>query len=443
MELNIGEKCLLELKKEVTENEYNKYLKNLLYDEKNSNEHQVYFSVDNLHIAKWIQSRYTPKITHFFESNRGVKPKVTIKVRKKETISKKNVPKSSEIANKFEYAALNPLLTFDTFVVGESNQFAYTVAKSVSENPSIQYNPLYIYGDVGLGKTHLLQAIGNYGLSCGKKVIYTTLEEFTNIFIAHIRTHTMDTFRDTFRLCDMLLIDDIQFLKGKEKTQDEFFHTFNKLHAEGKQIVLISDQPPKKISGLEDRLTSRFEWGLMADIQAPNLEMKIAITNKKCEQNKIHLNDDIVQYIATHLGDNIREIEGVIIKINAMSTLLNYKITLDFVKDAIKDHIKEKAEHVTIDDIVETVAKEFNVKPSEIKSKKRRRAVVRARRVVVYLARDLTINSMPQLALYFGLKDHSSISHMMTKVSKEMDTDKNLKMLLEELSVKVSTISML
>ncbi|HIP11448.1 MAG TPA: AAA family ATPase [Arcobacter sp.] len=231
MELNIGEKCLLELKKEVTENEYNKYLKNLLYDEKNSNEHQVYFSVDNLHIAKWIQSRYTPKITHFFESNRGVKPKVTIKVRKKETISKKNVPKSSEIANKFEYAALNPLLTFDTFVVGESNQFAYTVAKSVSENPSIQYNPLYIYGDVGLGKTHLLQAIGNYGLSCGKKVIYTTLEEFTNIFIAHIRTHTMDTFRDTFRLCDMLLIDDIQFLKGKEKTQDEFFHTFNKLHA--------------------------------------------------------------------------------------------------------------------------------------------------------------------------------------------------------------------
>ncbi|MEA1919984.1 MAG: chromosomal replication initiator protein DnaA, partial [Campylobacterota bacterium] len=346
---------------------------------------------------------------------------------------------TSVAAIKFEYMKLNPQLTFETFVVGESNQFAYTVARSVAENPSIQYNPFFIYGAVGLGKTHLLQAIGNYGLKLGKSVIYTTLEEFTNIFISHIRTQTMDRFRDTFRRCDLLLIDDIQFLGGKEKTQDEFFHTFNKLHSEGKQIVLTSDKAPKKIAGLEERLISRFEWGLMADIQAPNLEMKISIIKKKCETNQIHLNEDIVHYIATHLGDNIREIEEVIIKINALRILLHHEITLDFVQNAIKDHIKEKTENISIDDIVETVAKEFNVKPSEIKSKRRHKAVVEARRVVVYLARNLTLNSMPQLAFYFGLKDHSSISHMMTKVYKTMDADTNFKILLEELAEKIST----
>jgi len=275
-------------------------------------------------------------------------------------------------------------------------------------------------------------------LQTGKRVIYTTLEEFTNIFIAHIRTHTMDRFRDRFRSCDLLLIDDIQFLSGKEKTQDEFFHTFNKLHTDGKQIVLTSDVPPKKIKGLEERLRSRFEWGLMAGIVAPNFEMKVSIIQKKCEMNQIKLDQKIIHYIATHLGNNIREIEGVIIKIHAMSTLMQQQITLDFVKNAIADHIAKTTTEVTIDDIVQVVSKEFNVKPSDIRSKRRHRAIVEARRVVVYLARNLTVNSMPQLALYFGLKDHSSISHMLTKVYHTIDTDDNFKLLLEALSEKVS-----
>lgn len=284
--MNIGQKILIELKKEVEPNTYKKYLQNLLYDEKNSQEHIVYFLADNLHVSKWINTRYSAKIAHLFEIHNGVKPKVVIGVadKKKKPIKKKS--KQPIVVKEFEYVKLNPQLTFDTFVVGESNQFAYTVARSVAENPSIQYNPFYIYGGVGLGKTHLLQAIGNCGLKLGKRVIYITLEEFTNIFISHIRTQTMDRFRDTFRLCDLLLIDDIQFLGGKEKTQDEFFHTFNKLHSEGKQIVLTSDKPPKKITGLEDRLTSRFEWGLMADIQAPNLEMKISIIKKNVKQTR-------------------------------------------------------------------------------------------------------------------------------------------------------------
>ena len=346
--------------------------------------------------------------------------------------------KQKKTADEFNATLLNPLFTFDSFVVGESNQFAYSVAKSVSENLGTQYNPLFIYGGVGLGETHLLHAIGNYVQSLGKRVISVTLEDFTNIFISHIRTHSMDKFRDKFRACDILLIDDIQFLSQKEKTQDEFFHTFNKLHSENRQIVLISDKPPKKIIGLEERLISRFEWGLMADIHAPNLEMKISIIQKKCELSKIYLSEDIVHYLATHMGDNVREIEGAIIKINALSTLLYQEINLDFVQNAIKDHIKEKREKVTLDDIVEVISKELNVKPSDIKSKKRQKAIVHARRVVVYLARNLTLNSMPQLALYFGLKDHSSISHMMSKIYNTLETDKSFKLLLEELSEKVS-----
>lgn len=264
--MNIGQKILHELKKDVEPNEYKKYLQNLMYDKKNSQDHIIYFLADNLHMAKWVDTKYAKQIADLFEMHNGVKPKVTIDVDKREKSSIKDKTVTSVVAKKFEYMKLNPQLTFEAFVIGESNQFAYTVARSVAENPSIQYNPFFIYGAVGLGKTHLLQAIGNYGLKLGKSVIYTTLEEFTNIFISHIRTQTMDRFRDTFRRCDLLLIDDIQFLGGKEKTQDEFFHTFNKLHSEGKQIVLTSDKAPKKIAGLEERLISRFEWGLMADI---------------------------------------------------------------------------------------------------------------------------------------------------------------------------------
>ena len=334
---------------------------------------------------------------------------------------------------------INPDLTFETFVVGESNQFAYTVARSVAENLSIQYNPFFIYGNVGLGKTHLLQAVGNYSLSLGKNVIYTTLEAFTNLFIAHIRTHKMHEFRNTFRECDLLLIDDIQFLGGKEKTQDEFFHTFNQLHSMGKQIILTSDKAPKKIAGLEDRLTSRFEWGLMADIQPPGLETKIAIIQKKCELDGIELNSEIIHFIATHMGDNIREIEGTIIKLNALSSMLNQEITLDFAQNAIKDQLKEKKENVTIDDIIKIVSKELNIKPSDITSKKRTKNIVSARRTAIYLARNLTPNSMPQIAMYFGMKDHTAISHAMKKIHEIIDNDENFKVLLEELSNKIHT----
>jgi len=437
--MNIGQKILFALKKEITETEYERYIKKLLYDSKRSRSNMVYFSAPNMIIAKWVKTKYTEKIQHLFELENEIKPDIEITVGIQKNKSSSTLTKSVAEKSSTKSTYLNPSLTFDDFIVGDSNQFAYTTAKSVAEKPGMQYNPLFIYGGVGLGKTHLLQAIGNYQIDQGKTVIYTTLEQFMNSFTSHLRSQTMDRFRDKFRECDLLLIDDIQFLSRKEQTQEEFFHTFNELHNSNKQIVITADRPPNKIAGLVDRLRNRFEWGLMADIQPPGLETKIAIIQKKCELDGINLNAEIINFIATHMGDNIREIEGTIIKLNALSNMLNQEITLDFAQNAIKDQLKEKRDNVTIDDIVKIVSRELNIKPSDIKSKKRTKTVVNARRTAIYLARNLTPNSMPQIALYFGMKDHTAISHAMKKIHEIIDNDENFKVLLEELSNKIHT----
>ena len=438
--MNIGQKVLYELKKEISETEYERYIKKLVYDARRSRSNLVYFSAPNMLVAKWIKTKYTDKLKHLFEIQNEIKPEeIEITVGKQTNKASESVVKQSYEKSSSKSTYLNPSLKFDSFIVGDSNQFAYTTAKSVAEKPGQLYNPLFIYGGVGLGKTHLLQAIGNYHIDLGKTVIYTTLEQFMNTFTSHLRSQTMDRFRDKFRECDLLLIDDIQFLSRKEQTQEEFFHTFNELYNSNKQIVITSDRQPNKISGLVDRLRSRFEMGLMADIQPPGLETKIAIIQKKCELDGIHLNHEIINFIATNMGDNIREIEGTIIKLNAMSSMLNQEITLDFAQNAIKDQLKEKKENVTIDDIVKIVSKELNIKPSDIKSKKRTKNVVNARRTAIYLARNLTPNSMPQIAMYFGMKDHTAISHAMKKINEIIDNDENFKVMLEELSNKIHT----
>jgi len=436
--MNIGQKVLAELKKEIPQVEYDRYIKKLVYDTKLSKSNLAYFNAPNMIIAKWVKTKYADKIQHLFELQDGIKPQIQIGVGKiKEKKAVKTLQTNDKSSTKSTF--LNPSLTFESFIVGDSNQFAYTTAKSVAEKPGQLYNPLFIYGGVGLGKTHLLQAIGNYHINLGHKVIYTTLEQFMNSFTSHLRSQTMDRFREKFRECDLLLIDDIQFLSGKQQTQEEFFHTFNELYNANKQIVITADRVPNKIAGLVDRLKSRFEWGLMADIQPPGLETKIAIIQKKCELDGINLNSEIINFIATHMGDNIREIEGTIIKLNALSSMLNQEITLDFAQNAIKDQIKEKKESITIDDIVKIVSKELNVKPSDIKSKKRTKNVVDARRTAIYLARNLTPNSMPQIAMYFGMKDHTAISHAMKKINEIIENDENFKLLLDELSNKINT----
>ncbi|OYY55899.1 MAG: chromosomal replication initiator protein DnaA, partial [Sulfurovum sp. 28-43-6] len=335
--MNIGQKVLFELKKEISEIEYERYIKNLIYDAKRSRSNIVYFNAPNMIVAKWIKSKYADKLSHLFEVYNEVKPEIEISVGSKNQHNQSASVKQTTEKSHSKSTYLNPSLTFESFIVGHSNQFAYTTSKSVAEKPGKQYNPLFLYGGVGLGKTHLLQAIGNYHINQGKTVIYTTLEQFMNSFTSHLRSQTMDRFRDKFRECDLLLIDDIQFLSRKEQTQEEFFHTFNELYNNNKQIVITSDRQPNKIAGLVDRLRSRFEMGLMADIQPPGLETKIAIIQKKCELDGIKLNNEIINFIATNMGDNIREIEGTIIKLNALSSMLNQEITLDFAQNAIKD----------------------------------------------------------------------------------------------------------
>lgn len=438
--MGIGSKVLKKLQQEISNKEWERYIKPLVYDEKHSRSNIAQFNAPNMLIAKWIKTKYDQKIAHLFELESGIKPKVVISIASNTNDLYNKTSKTSEGETKSytKSTILNPSFTFESFIVGDSNQFAYTTAKSVAEKPGALYNPLFLYGGVGLGKTHLIQAIGNYQNALGRKVIYTTFEQFMNKFTSHLRSQTMDRFREHFRECDVLLIDDIQFLSRKEQTQEEFFHTFNELHQAKKQIVITSDRQPNKIAGLVDRLKSRFEWGLMADIQPPGLETKIAIIQKKCEIDGISLNRDIINFIASNMGNNIREIEGAIIKLNAYSGLMNQEITLEFAQNVIKDQLAEKQANVSIDDIVKSVSKELNIKLADIRSKKRTKEVANARRVAIYLARNLTPNSMPQIAVYFGMKDHTAVSHAMKKITEMIENDENFKVQLEELSNKIN-----
>ena len=432
--METGKKILEKLKLEISESEYNRYIKNLQFCNEDSRGDILIYSTNNLLSAKWIKTKYSNKLAHLYEVETGIKAEIIIQAKgKKET----KVKVTSKKERSVESTVLNPSFTFDSFVTGDSNSLSYNVAKSVAENPGSSYNPLFIYGGVGLGKTHLMQAVGNYRLNMGDKIIYNTFEQFMNRFISNIRSNTMERFRDYYRNCDILLIDDIQFISKKEQTQDEFFHTFNELHSLGKQIVITSDRPPKKIAGLVDRLKTRFEWGMLANINPPELETKIAIIKKKAMIDGIRLDDEVINFLASNLGTNIREIEGTIIKLNAMSNLLRQKIDLEFAKNAIEDYMGEKKKSISIDDIVKIVSQELNVKPSDIVSKKRAKKIVEARRVSIYLARNLTPNSMPQIAVYFGMKDHSAISHTMKKIESILEEDENFKVLVDEISNKI------
>lgn len=424
------------IKKESNEQDYERYLKQLVYKKISSDENIAIFEVSNKYIASWIKSKYTELIQHCFEIYNGSKPKIEIKLAG-EKKSKKEIIKEQVENETAESSILNPSYTFKSFVVGPSNQMAYNASLAVSNKPGILYNPLFIYGGTGLGKTHLLQAIGNQALENGKTVIYVTIEQFMNDFTFSIKNKNMEHFRAKYRNCDVLLIDDVQFLSGKEQTQEEFFHTFNELHNAKKQIVMTSDRLPSQIASLVDRLKSRFEWGLTADIQIPGLETKIAIIEKKSELNGIILSREIINFIATSLDNSIREIEGVIIRINASASLLNQEINLAMVQGLLKEQIKENKENIKIDDIINMVSSELNIKPSDIKSKRRTAAVANARRVVIYLARDLTHNSMPDIAKVLGMKDHSSISHNIKKANELIEQDENFKLVVENLRNKL------
>jgi len=321
---------------------------------------------------------------------------------------------------------LNPRYTFENFIKGDSNQLARAAASAVANNPGgTSFNPLVIYGGTGLGKTHLMQAIGNSALANGKakRVIYVSSEKFTVEFVDAIQSDRTADFSSFYRSMDILIVDDIQFFSGKEKTQDSFFHTFNELHQIGKQIVLSSDRPPKELKGLDDRLLSRFQWGLTSDIQPPDLETRIAILKKKSEADGIELPQDVIECIATNVTSNIRELEGCLISLLAKASLEGREITVDLARDVLKVVVGDIKSPITIENIQRTVCEYFNIPEDLIRAKTRKQEIVNARQVAMYLAKELTNSSLKTIGLHFGGRDHSTVIHAYQSVEDQMRLD--------------------
>ncbi|HEX5544786.1 MAG TPA: chromosomal replication initiator protein DnaA [Nitrospira sp.] len=333
---------------------------------------------------------------------------------------------------------LNPKYTFRNFVVGAGNQFAHAACMAVAEQPGHTYNPLFIYGGVGLGKTHLLNAIGNHvAEKSDLRIAYLTTEQFTNEVINSIRYDKMMDLRKRYRHIDMLMIDDIQFLVGKERTQEEFFHTFNALYEGHKQIVLSSDRFPKDMPDIEERLRSRFEWGLIADLQPPDVETRIAILRKKSEDEGVKLPEDVIQFLSTTMKSNIRELEGSLVRLGAYASLTGQVITLDLAKNVLRDLIGDKKKIVAMDDIQEAVCTQFHVKMTELKSRRRSKTLVHPRQIAMYLCRELTDASYPEIGRQFGGKDHTTIIHACRQVAKAKETDTLLQTTIETLKEQI------
>jgi len=331
--------------------------------------------------------------------------------------------------------SLNPKFTFDSFVVGACNQFAHAAAKSVATNPSRSYNPLFLYGGVGMGKTHLMHAIGRELMDkhTSMRVIYTSSEKFMNEMISCIRTDRMQHFHHRYREADVLLIDDIHVLGTKERTQEEFFHTFNELHDHQKQIVISSDSPPKDIPGLVERLRSRFEWGLLADIQPPDLETKMAILDKKAEAEGVRLPDEVRSFMASKTKSNVRELEGALVKLIAYSSLTGTPIHLQMAQQVLKHLVHVQDRRVTMDSIQKAVAERFQIKQSQLKEKSNTKKVVYPRQVAMYLVKELTDASLPEIGRAFGGKHHTTVIHSINKIEQTRHNDPELNRLLHSL----------
>ncbi|MDK2927945.1 MAG: chromosomal replication initiator protein [Bacillota bacterium] len=331
---------------------------------------------------------------------------------------------------------LNPKYVFDTFVVGNSNRFAHAAALAVAESPSRAYNPLFIYGGVGLGKTHLMHAIGHYILAKNPEmsVVYVSSETFTNELINCIKDDEINSFRAKYREKDVLLIDDIQFLENKERTQEEFFHTFNALHEANHQIIVSSDRPPKELSTLEDRLRSRFEWGLITDIQPPDLETRVAILRKKAQLENLTVPDDALEYIATRITSNIRELEGALIRLVAYAQLHQAEVSAALAEEALRDILPEnRRQPITISRIQSVVAEYFHLRPEDLRAKRRTRNVAEPRQIAMYLARELTDASLPKIGDEFGGRDHTTVLHGCEKIAAILQTDPNLRSTIKRL----------
>jgi chromosomal replication initiator protein len=325
--------------------------------------------------------------------------------------------------------------TFSTFVVGTGNQFAHAAARAVSDHPGKHYNPLFIYGGVGLGKTHLINAIGHETMvkQGRSSIFYLSSESFTNELISHLRRDRMDDFKNKFRQADVLILDDVQFLSGRERTQEEFFHTFNTLYEAHKQIILTSDKFPNEIAGLEERLRNRFEWGLIADIQPPDLETRVAILQRKAHTKRIDLPSEVALYIASHVTSNVRELEGNLTRLAALSTLTNCQVTLDFARQVLQNIVKGKEKEVSIESVQKSVCKYFGIRVADLTSKRRTQLVAFPRQVAMFLSRKLAGASYPMIGMRFGGKDHTTALYACATIEKRLKKDEELQAVLERI----------
>ncbi len=350
----------------------------------------------------------------------------------------RGVQRTGPQQGKFDWstaAQLNPRYTFDAFVIGAGNQFARAAAEAVAEKPSKAYNPLFLYGGVGMGKTHLMHAIGHEVKRRDPQasICYVSSEKFTNDMINSVRYDRMTSFRDKYRSVDLLLVDDIQFLAQKERTQEEFFHTFNALHENMKQIVISSDRPPKELADIEDRLRSRFEWGLIADIQPPDLETKVAILQKKAENDHVTLPTDVALFIASNVRTNVRELEGALTRLFAWCSMSGVEITLPAAQQCLKQFIDTQARKITIEAIQRAVAEQFGMRVAELKQKNNSRAVVVPRQIAMFLAKSMTEASLPEIGRQFGGKHHTTVMHSIGKIEEQRRTDKDLNRMINKL----------
>ena len=421
------------LKEETTKISYETWIK-VLEIQSEDNGHIVLLTSTDFQ-KNVVLSKYLDLLTNTFNYLTNKDCTVSIVSREELEAASNNSNNRPNIEAPINYATtnLNPKYTFSTFVVGNNNRFAHAAALAVAEAPAASYNPLFLYGGVGLGKTHLMHAIGNEILRNNKnsKILYVTSENFTNQLINAIKDNTNDQFRNKYRSIDVLLIDDIQFIAGKERIQEEFFHTFNTLYESGKQIILSSDKPPKDIQLLEDRLKSRFEWGIIADISNPDYETRLAILRKKAQLDNILIDDDILSTIATRIDSNIRELEGTLNKLIATASLTNNQITMEMAEKAINDIVSQKEKVISSEFIQETVGKYFNINPKDLKGSKRSNDITFPRQIAMYLCRNVANMSLPQIGRDFGKRDHTTVMHACNKIEKEIKENSNTKLIVE------------
>ncbi len=416
---------------------FNTYINPLIIESMdNSN---IVFQIDADYKKDMVENRYASLVLNALQyiTNRNITFSVHSLEKDKLKDDENNtiISQKKENDEEIDYSnqSLNPKYTFETFVVGNNNRFAHAAALAVGDNPAKTYNPLFIYGGVGLGKTHLMQAVGNRILQNNRSmnIVYVTSEKFTNHLINSIREGKNDPFRNKYRSADALLIDDIQFIAKKERVQEEFFHTFNTLYENGKQIIISSDKPPRDLPFLEERLKSRFEWGLLADISCPDYETRVAILRKKALDESIIIDDEILADIATKIDSNIRELEGVFNKIVARASLTHSPITIELAENVINEFISKKEKVISSDYIQETVAKYFSIDKKELAGEKRSNDIAFPRQIAMYLCREVANMSFPQIGIDFGKRDHSTVMHAYKKIAKEIKEKTNTKLIVE------------